>query len=563
MFAMTPADTANTLETPLSSDPSDTHDAADTSDTSPRSDTSASKSAHAIARAASITAIGNISSRIVGLIAVTVRTYYFGNSQSASAFELASNIPTIFNDLLAGGMLSSALVPTFSGYAAAENDAQKRAHFGELLGALIGLATVGLSVLVGVLWLLAQPLASLITWGQNQDIGLLTTLLRLTIPAVIFMNLSGIVTAALFARHRFAYTAFTATAFNVVMIICTAAFEQRLGPAALGLGLLAGSIVQMLMQFPGLRGVPIRLSLNWRLTGISQIVRLFMPVAGGLVLAQIAAQLSFSFANLISPEGPATMRYAAQVIQFPLGMVVVAISAAILPTLSAQANHATLDDFKGTLAQGLRLVSVLIIPSAVGLWVLGQPIIALLFQRGQFTVDSTTYTVTALLAAIPGLVFAAIDTPLIFSFYALRDTRTPTLIGLVATVFFLIVIGSLLWLDRSGLRHFELVDLVLANSLKTGVDAALMGIFLMRKIGGLRGFGISQLLGKITLASGVMGLAVWGAATVLTKLVGATSFADHLAVAGGGAAIGLTVYVVCAYLLKIRDLAILKHMLRR
>ncbi len=557
MTAMTPADAAKSKSVQPNIDPTDTQDTPDTQHHNHID------SQRAIARAASITAIGNISSRIVGLIAVTVRTYYFGNSQAASAFELASNIPTIFNDLLAGGMLSSALVPTFSGYAADENTAAKRQQFGALLGALIGLATVGLSALVGVLWLLAQPVAALITWGQNQDLGLLTTLLRLTIPAVIFMNLSGLVTAALFARHRFAYTAFTATAFNLVMILCTALFERQLGPAALGVGLLAGSIVQMAMQFPGLRGVPIRLSLNWRLTGISQIVRLFMPVAGGLVLAQIAAQLSFSFANLISPEGPATMRYAAQVIQFPLGMVVVAISAAILPTLSAQAQQVSLAAFKGTLAQGLRLVCVLIVPSAVGLLVLAQPVIALLFQRGQFTAESTAYTVTALQAAIPGLVFAAIDTPLIFSFYALRDTRTPTLIGLVATVFFLLLIGGLLWLDRSGIRRFELVDLVMANSLKTGVDGALMGFFLMRKIGGLHGFGILRLLGKVGLASGVMGLVVWLFAGWLDGRVGSTTFTAHLIVAGGGAVAGLAVYVLCAFALKVRDLTMLKQMLRR
>ena len=110
-------------------DPTDTQDTLDTQHHNHID------SQRAIARAASITAIGNISSRIVGLIAVTVRTYYFGNSQAASAFELASNIPTIFNDLLAGGMLSSALVPTFSGYAADENTAAKRQQFGALLGA--------------------------------------------------------------------------------------------------------------------------------------------------------------------------------------------------------------------------------------------------------------------------------------------------------------------------------------------------------------------------------------------------------------------------------------------
>ncbi len=545
---MTPADAATTL---------------DTSDTSDTSKAAAHAAARTVARAAGITAIGNISSRIVGLIAVTVRTYFFGNSQAASAFELASNIPTIFNDLLAGGMLSSAMVPTLSGYAAEEKSAQGRVALGELLGALIGLATVGLSLLVGLLWLLAQPLAHLITVGQNQDLGLLTTLLRLTIPAIIFMNLSGILTAALFARHRFVYTAFTATAFNGVMILCTVLFERSLGPAALGLGLLAGSFVQMAMQWPGLRDVPIRLSLNWHLPGVGQIVRLFMPVAGGLVLAQIAAQISFSFANLISPEGPATMRYGAQVIQFPLGMVVVAISAAILPTLSAQASQSTLIDFKRTLAQGLRLVCVLIIPSAIGLLILAQPVIALLFQRGQFTAQSTADTVVALNAALPGLIFAAIDQPLIFSFYALRDTRTPTLIGLASTVFYLILVFALLYLDRSAIRSFTMFDLVIANSLKIAVDAALMGIFLMRKIGGLRGFGISSLLIKIGVACGVMGLAVYLVLYGLMAFATGNTFLTHLTLTASGALTGVIVYLVAIKLLRIHDFSILRQMLRR
>jgi hypothetical protein len=139
-------------------------------------------------------------------------------------------------------------------------------------------------------------------------------LLRITIPAILFMNLGAVVTAALQARHRFEYTAFTATAFNVVMIVCTVAFQAQMGVMALAFGMLAGSAVQAAMQLPGLRGVPIRLSLNWRLPGVSKIIRLFLPVAGGLVLAQLAAQLSFTLANVISPQGPTTMRYAAQVL---------------------------------------------------------------------------------------------------------------------------------------------------------------------------------------------------------------------------------------------------------
>jgi putative peptidoglycan lipid II flippase len=513
-----------------------------------------------IARAATLTAIGNISSRVVGLFAVAVRTYFFGNSQAASAFELASNIPTIFNDLLAGSMVSSAMVPTFSTYTHAEN---KNRDLGTLIGALLALASILLCVIIALLLLFEQPLAAAITLGRNQDMGLLIGLLRLTIPALLFLNLSGIVTAALFSLHKFNYTAFTATAFNILMIVCTVLFAERLGALALGVGLLAGSVVQFAMQLPGLRGIPIKINMDWHHPGIRQIARLFLPVAGGLVLAQIAAQISFTAANVISAEGPATMRYAAQVIQFPIGMVVVAVSSAILPTLAAQASLPALDQFKATLAQGLRLVAFLIVPSAVGLWVLGRPVIGLLFERGAFTPASTTYTVIALQAALVGLVFEAIDKPLIFSFYALRDTRTPTLIGVAATGFYLLLLGVLALLWRNDLRQFTLFDLIFANSLKTGVDALLMGIFLVRKIGGIKNFNLLPLLGRVGLASALMGAAVWVVLMALTARLGSTSFLSHIVVSVAGAAVGLLVYVGCARLLRMPELKMLLGMVRR
>jgi len=428
-----------------------------------------------------------------------------------------------------------------------------------LLGALIGLFTLGLALLVGALWLLATPIAHFIGGGPNQDAELVATLLRITIPSILFLNMSGIVSAALFARHRFGFTAFTAAAFNLTLIACMALFESRLGVASLALGLLAGSVAQVLIQLPGLRGVPIRLSLNWRLPGVVQVIRLFLPVAGGLALAQIAVQASFIFAGRISAEGPATMRYAAQVIQFPLGMIVTAVSAAILPSLSATGG----DAFKATLAQGLRLVWFLIVPASVGLHVLATPVIALLFQHGAFTAESTAYTALALRAAVPGLLFAAVDTPLIFAFYAQRDTRTPTVIGLASTACYLAAIAGLAQLSQDGARPFTLHDLILVNSLKTGLDAALMGFFLWRKIGGLGGYGLPALIVKVGLASLLMGGAVQLVMSALWDRFGLQTFEAQMIVAIGAASAGVVVYGACAAALQIPELASIVGAVRR
>jgi putative peptidoglycan lipid II flippase len=292
---------------------------------------------------------------------------------------------------------------------------------------------------------------------------------------------------------------------------------------------------------------------------VTKIVRLFLPVAGGLVFAQIAVTVSFILASQISEAGPATMRYAAQVIQFPLGMIVTAVSAAILPSLSSSSG----DSFKVTLAQGLRLVWVLIVPASVGLYVLATPIIALLFQHGAFTAESTAYTASALRAAAPGLLFAAIDTPLIYAFYAQRDTRTPTLIGLASTAFYLILVGALSLLAQNDVRPFTLDDLILANSLKTGADAALMGFFLWRKIGGLNGYGIGSLVIKVIGAAALMGIAVWGVMTLLMSRFDLNAFGGDFIVAVGSTLAGATVYALCASALRVQELAAIPALLRR
>jgi putative peptidoglycan lipid II flippase len=253
------------------------------------------------------------------------------------------------------------------------------------------------------------------------------------------------------------------------------------------------------------------------------------------------------------------MRYAAQVIQFPLGMISVAIAAAILPALSSSKGEA----FKATLAQGLRLVWVLIVPAAVGLYVLATPIIALLFQHGAFTAESTAYTASALRAAVPGMVFAAIDPLLIFGFYAQRDTRTPTVIGLASTFFYFIWVGALSLMAQNGIRPFTLDDLILANSLKIGVDMLLMGFFLWRRIGGLAGYGLAQVSAKVVIASALMGGAVWLAMNVLQPRFPLDTLGHDVIVAMGCALIGAGVYWVCANALHVRELTMVGDVVKR
>ncbi len=457
-----------------------------------------------IARAARITSLGSLSSRVVGFLRDTVRAWYFGNGAASSAYELAAIVPNQFNDLLAGGMLSSALVPTFSRALSEDDSIARRAAFGRLLGALIGLLGTLTGLLTLLLYGFSDAIAAYLSDGKPNTADV-QQLLHITLPAIIFLNLSAVFTAALQAQRRFSLTAFTATVFNLVMIAIVVLFEARLGIAAMAIGMVAGSIAQLLMQLPGLRDVPIKLSLNLNEPGIRQILRLFLPVIGGLLLQQVAVTISFKLANRIDPDaGPASMRFAANIIQLPLGLISAALAAATLPALSSFALRDAVQ-FKATLARGLRLAAALIVPCVVGLWVLAVPAVGLIYERGNFGAESTAYTAIALRAAIPNLLFASLDRLLIFGFYARQNTRTPTLIGLGATCAYLLGVGVLSWLDSAGLRAFDLFDLILADSLKTGLDMTLMGALLWRAIGGLRGHGLRDHFARIALAALISG----------------------------------------------------------
>jgi putative peptidoglycan lipid II flippase len=527
-----------------------TDDATDATPDAPRA-----VSQRSITRAATLTSLGNLSSRAVGLLRETVKSFYFGNGRAASAYELASNLPTAIYDALIGGMLNSALVPTFSEMA---QDERRKREYGELLGALIGLAGVGLAVVIALLWLLAWPLAQF-RGGPSQIPGELATLFRITFPAILFMSLSGIVTAALQARQRFGYTAFTATVFNLTMIVCMVLFEAWLGVVALAIGMLAGSVMQLLIQLPGLHGIPIRLSLNWRHPGVMQIIRLFLPVVGGLLLAFLATEASYIASTQIGSEGPATMRYAAQIIQFPIGMIISAVSVAILPAMSASTGTA----FRETLARGLRLTLVLTAPAAVGLYVLATPVVALLFQRGAFDAQSTADVALALRAAVPNLLFMAVDIPMLYAFYAMRNTRTPTLVGLASTLFYIVILVLQVFASRQGWLPFTLDRLILSNSLKTGVDAALMTLLLWPRLGGLRGYGVFGTALKALIAAVLMGVAVWFVSDTLRGLLGLETLIPKAIVAAGGALAGVLVFGVLGAVLKIDEIDQIRARLMR
>lgn len=522
-----------------------------------------------LAGAASLISLGNVISRVLGLARETVIADLFGATGPVSAFRIAALVPTMFYDLLVGGMVSSALVPVFSEYA--ERD---RAELWRLASLLFSLAVTVLAVIVLLIEVAAPWLAAFLGAGYGRSdpelLQILTRLLRIVTPAVFFLSISGLLTGLLYALKRFAYPAFTAAAFNATIVVVTlvGALGFGWGIEMVAVGLLGGAIIQVILQAPGLKGARLRPSFDWRHPGLRRIGLLYLPIILGLAIDQGGNALDRILATYIpATQTIAWMQFATTLIQFPLGLVAAAISLAILPTLSRYAAASAGKSephsadrptpFMDILGRGLKMVLVLIIPATVGLFVLAEPVIRLLFEHGDFTPFDTQQTALALRFYLLGLTFAAVDQPLIFAYYARQNTLTPALVGLLGVGLYLAAA-----LTPALFRPLQMTDLVLANSIKLAGHALVM-LWLIGRGGRLRGLGLGRTAVKALLAAGVMGLATAGLLRVLQPLLPAGPLLNELLLVGLASVAGLAVYGLLLFLLRAPEVQLVLGLLAR
>jgi putative peptidoglycan lipid II flippase len=491
------------------------------------------------------------------------------------AFNVAIIVPKALYDLLIGGHVNSAIIPVLSEVVTLKG----RAELWRLVSILCSLVTVALALLVILLELFAPQVVSLVGGGfDSQTLSLATHLLRLTAPALIFMSLFAVASGALYALHVFTWPAFASTVFNGCIVVVTllfappfqfavssATFRWTLARPADGItivaiGWLVGSLAQLALQLPGMKGSRLRLTFNWRHPAIRRIATLYAPVMLSLILDTLVIR-TFSY-NLASQTGEgsiAYMNWATTLIQFPQGLVATAISIAILPTLARQAALITQQGdkaFKDTLGLGLRLAVTLILPAAVGLFVLAEPITQLIFEHGAFTAHDTDVTVLALRLYLVGLPFAALDLLLVYAFYARQDTLTPALIGLLSLTVYMVIAIALL-------PGYGLFSLMIADTVKHIVHATVSGYLLMRR---MNGFGQQRLMltsSKAGLAALAMGVVASITLPLLVSIIGTHGLIREALLVGIAGGISGLVFLVSALLLRLEELRWLLTLIRQ
>jgi putative peptidoglycan lipid II flippase len=447
-----------------------------------------------LVRAAAIISLGSVMSRVLGLARETVIADLFGASGYVSIFRVAATLIQTLYDFLVGGMVSAALVPVFSEYA------DRRQELWQLASVVFSAMAFLLALAVVVLEILAPQLVWLLGPGYDpalQDAAV--RMIRLILPAVLFLGLAGILTGVLYSLQRFAYPAFTTAAYNaaiiVVALVLTPFLPEAVRIYSLIVGILVGAASQVVLQLPGLRDARFHWSLNLRHPALRQIVRLYVPVVGGLAVSVVGVAIDRNLASRTGEQSLAWMQAATVLVQFPLGLVATAISFAILPNLSRAVVG---EEFRSTLALGLKLVLLLILPATVGLFLLAKPIVALLFEHGAFTANDTLNTAHALQFYLIGLPFAAIDQPMVFAFYARKNTLTPNLVAVVGVTIYLVVALALI-------QPLGMLGLVLANSAQLTGHALVMLYLTQKRLGGVGGQGLGTVTLKVMATAITMG----------------------------------------------------------
>ncbi len=537
--------------------------AADAEATSRRSASDEQRETNAgVARATGVIAAGNITSRVLGLAREIALTNLFGPSAQMDAFNIAVIVPKAFYDLLIGGHVNSALVPVLSDAASSDSD-RKKTDFWQLVSVLMSFVSVLVAALVAVLWLFAPQVVQVVAGDRSAEtLVIAAQLLRLTGAALLFLSLFAVLSGTLYALRSFTWPAFAGATFNAAIVIVTLAAAPTIGIQAAALGWLVGAFAQFALQLPGLRGARLRFTLNWNHPGLRQIALLYAPVIVSLVIDTLVIRLiSYRLANSVGEGSISYMNWATTLIQFPHGLVATAISIAILPTLSRQASAVVrgvpdgANAFRNTLGLGLRLAIVLILPATVGLFVLGTPIVDLLFEHGAFTAYDTTITVMALRLYLLGLPFAAVDLLLIYAFYAQQDTFTPAVIGLVSLTVYMIV--ALVLMPTAGLY-----SLMIADSVKHLIHALVSGYLLVRRLNGLGDQHLLPTALRAAIAALVMGLAGWVLLPWLAPLTADLGFLGEVVLVTGSGLVCIAVFVGMALLLRIGELRWLVGLVR-
>lgn len=454
-----------------------------------------------IAKAAGKTSAGTIVSRVTGLIREIVITWAFGATGITDAFFVAFRIPNLLREFFAEGSVSAGFVPVFTEYLTKEGKEEAKRLAGIVFAFLLSVLII--VCLAGIIF--APYIVAVFAPGFKPDpekFSLTVKLTRIMFPFLLFISLAALAMGMLNSLRSFFIPAIAPASFNLAIIasIVFIAPEFAVPILAVGLGVTLGGALQYGTQLLALIkwGYNVKPVFSFVHKGFRKIIVLVIPVAAAMGVVQINVLISTIFASYLY-EGSVTYLYLGyRLLNIPVGIFIIAVSTAMLPSLSRQAAVNDIDALRDTFSFSMRLVFFFTLPAMAGLIVLSEPIVNVLFQRGGFDYNATRGTVYALIFYSTGLwAFAGFRT-VRTTFYALQDTRTPLKIALLSvlinTLFCALLFGPL---KHGGLAF--------ALAISAAFNFLMLFILLRKKLKRVNGRSIIRSFIRTSFASAVMG----------------------------------------------------------
>ncbi len=463
-----------------------------------------------IAKSAGTVSIAVMCSRVLGLVREQIFAGMFGAGFAYDAFVVAFRIPNLLRDLFAEGALSAAFITVFTDY---DTNRSKEETWRLASNVLVFFAILlSLLTLLGIFF--ADPLVNLLAPDFSQIEGkreLTTMLTRIMLPFLVVISLAAVVMGILNSKGKFFVPAMASTFFNLGSIIggvSLALILPQFGqPAIMGMaiGTLLGGILQLAIQFPTLGRCGFKFTPRLRLNdpGLKRIITLMIPAVIGLSPTQINIFINTNFASSCAEGSVSWLNYAFRLVQLPIGVFGVALAIAAMPVLARHAAKKDINGMKETMVSSLTMVFSLTIPASIGLMLLAQPIIHIIFERGAFTAFDTLATANTLTLYAIGLFAYSANKILVPVFYALEDTKYPLIAAFLAVAANILMIN----LTIDSLQH-------LAIALSTSCSMILNFIFLSTvlyiKTGGYSVRYLMKALCKICVAGTAMAsLLLW------------------------------------------------------
>lgn len=489
-------------------------------------------------------------SRIAGLVREVVAAKYYGVGPAAGAFTVAFNVPNLVRALFADAALQAAFVPVFTELL---EKGDRREAF-RVASTLFYLILLVLGFITGLFILLAPVVMPLFAPGFPVDqTDLMVALSRILFPIVLLLGLTGLFVGMLNSFDHFAIPAISPLFWNIAIIGAIVGlvpvFPTEDGIYAYAIGVLVGTVIQMLMPLPLVikksEGEKMWSSFDWRNPYIRKVLVLMVPVTIGLGLINFNLAINNYFGSYVSEGAPAAIDKAFRVYMLPQGMFSVAIATVLFPTLSRYAARKDIDGLRHTMANGVRQMFMLMLPAAVASAVLAEPIVRLLYERGEFTPADTITVGNALLWFSFSLPFSGVSLLFTRTFFALKRPWFTTALAL-GNLVFNAVLAALLY------EPYGISGIVIATAASTIAMTLAQAWYLRGPLRHVEARATISAIARMALGCVALGAVSYFVWLGLEDLLGEAIWAQIFAL-GAACTAGLVVYATTVHLLRVEE----------